>query len=77
VSRLTVLAFTADSDLEPIETPNGRVEFFQFVGITEEEAELMKQSTTADLLTAMARETPRLITDPSRCDRSPAPSTQP
>jgi hypothetical protein len=65
-SRLTVLAFTADLDLEPIETPNGRVEFLQLVGITEEEAELMKQSTIADRLAALARENPHLITDPSR-----------
>jgi suppressor of fused len=65
-SRLTVLAFTADLDLEPIETPNGRVEFLQLVGITEEEAELMRQSTTADRLAALARVNPHLITDPSR-----------
>jgi suppressor of fused len=65
-SRLTVLAFTADLDLEPIETPNGRVEFLQLVGFTEEEVELMRQSTTADRLAALARVNPHLITDPSR-----------
>jgi suppressor of fused-like protein len=67
-SRLTVLAFTVDSELEQIETPNGRVEFLQLVGITEEEAELMKRSTTADSLAAMAQENPRLITDPRRSE---------
>ena len=65
-SQLTVLAFTVDSELEPIETPNGRLEFLQLVGVTEEEAQLMKQSTTADVLAAIAEENPRLVTDPSR-----------
>ena len=67
-SQLTVLAFAADAELEPMETPNGRVEFLQLVGITEQEAELMKQSTTADVLAAMARANPHLITDPSRSE---------
>lgn len=67
-SQLTVLAFAADSELEPMETPNGRVEFLQLVGITEHEADLMKHSTTADVLAAMASENPHLITDPGRSE---------
>jgi hypothetical protein len=61
-SPLTVLAFTRDSQLGAIDTPNGRLEFLQLVGVTEEEAEQMKQKTTADVLAAMAADNPLLLT---------------
>lgn len=60
-SPLTVLAFTADPQLGTIETPNGRLEFLQLVGVTEEQAEQMKQTTTAGVLAEMAADNQLLV----------------
>ena len=66
ISRLEALVLTPDTDVAPIQTPNGRVEFLQVVGITRAELEAMKASSTADVLEQVRAANPRLLTDPAR-----------
>lgn len=63
---LTALAFVPDQELEPLHTPNGRVEFLQMVGITEDELEAMKTWNTHGVLEAGRDQIPGYITDLSR-----------
>lgn len=65
-TTLTVYAVTLDPTLGEIATPNGRVAFLQLVGVTAAEKERMVASTTADVLAALMRTNPLLITDPRR-----------
>lgn len=65
-TSLTMYAVTIDSQLGRISTPNGSVQFFQVVGVTAAEKELMLASSTADVLTGLARNNWLLITDPHR-----------
>lgn len=63
---LSAVAFTIDPDLTTISTPHGRVDFLLLVGVTPEEVEEMKASSTADVLARLGQENPRLVTDPRR-----------
>jgi hypothetical protein len=63
---LTTLAVTADPVVEPIETPNGRVAFWQAVGLTDTDVEEAKRSTTDEVLQRLAVDDPLLIIDPER-----------
>ncbi|MNI29405.1 Suppressor of fused protein (SUFU) [compost metagenome] len=65
-SKLTALAFTDDPELPAIDTPNGRVEFLQMVGITADELEAMTTWNTNAFLHASQEELPGYITDLSR-----------
>lgn len=65
-TKLTALAFTDDPELPAIDTPNGRVEFLQMVGITGDELEAMMSWNTNAFLRAAQDELPRYITDLSR-----------
>ncbi|MFC7677443.1 suppressor of fused domain protein [Paenibacillus sp. GCM10028914] len=65
-TELTALAFIPDPELDTLETPNGRVEFLQMIGITEDELEAMKTWNTQGLLEAGKEELPGYITDLSR-----------
>ena len=65
-SPFTVLAFALDPQLRTIDTPYGRVDFLQLVGITEEELSDMKATTTDDVLSRLATTNPLLITPESR-----------
>lgn len=62
------LAFAKDSELTPIDTPHGKVEFIQMFGITQNELDLLKngEKTCQQLLLAHQQENPLLITDLSR-----------
>jgi suppressor of fused-like protein len=66
ISSLQALALTRDTDLPVLDTPNGRVEFLQVVGITHEELQEMQQSSTTEVLGALRASNPTLLTDPSR-----------
>ena len=61
-TRLTAVAFTLDPLLGAIDTPNGRMEFLLVVGITQDELNRMKASSTAEVLEQITG----LITDPAR-----------
>jgi Suppressor of fused protein (SUFU) len=65
-TALTVFAFTVDPQLDTIDTPNGRVVFYQAVGVTAEEKTRMQESSTRHLLDQLAGSNPLLITDPAR-----------
>lgn len=62
-SKLTALAFTDDPELPAIDTPNGRVEFLQMVGITADELEAMTTWNTNAFLQAASEVLPYYITD--------------
>ncbi|AIQ54963.1 suppressor of fused domain protein [Paenibacillus sp. FSL R7-0331] len=62
-TKLTALAFTDDPELPAIDTPNGRVEFLQMVGITADELEAMTTWNTNAFLHAAEEELPCYITD--------------
>jgi Suppressor of fused protein (SUFU) len=64
-TRLTAVAFTIDPDLGSIDTPHGRVNFLLVVGVTTDELERMKASSTAEVLAELGRNG-GLVTDPSR-----------
>ena len=64
-TKLTAVAVTLDPELGSIDTANGRVDFLLVLGITTDELERMKATSTAAVVTELARST-KLITDPSR-----------
>lgn len=64
-TKLTAVAFTLDPELGSIGTLHGTVDFLLVVGITTEELERMKASSTKDVLDELAKSN-RLVTDPSR-----------
>lgn len=65
-TRLTAIAFTEDPQLGTIETPHGKVQFLQVVGITDDQLARMKASSTAEVLTELAASSPLLVTDITR-----------
>jgi hypothetical protein len=65
-TNLTALAFVKDPQLPAIDSPHGAAEFLTVVGITGEELERMKATSTADVMRELADRSPLLVTDPSR-----------
>ncbi|MFF2885533.1 suppressor of fused domain protein [Paenibacillus sp. NPDC057967] len=65
-TQLTALAFIADPELPEADTPNGRVQFLQMVGITGRELEAMQTWNTLGLLRACEELMPGYITDLAR-----------
>ena len=65
-TALRSLAFVFDPELPPIETPHGRVEFVQLVGLTLDEEAAAKRWQTRRLLDALLAHMPLWITDISR-----------
>ena len=65
-TQLTALAFTHDPELAEMDTPNGKVEFIQMVGITEDELEAMQTWKTLGVLQAGINQIPSYITDLTR-----------
>lgn len=69
-TEIVGLAFVQDAQLAPIETPHGRVEFLQMVGMTEAELNDLKskQKTVAEIIAALRVGNPLLVTDLNRRD---------
>ncbi|SIT87854.1 suppressor of fused domain protein [Edaphobacillus lindanitolerans] len=65
-TRLTALAFVRDPELPGIDTPNGRVEFLQMTGITQDELAAMQAWNTFGVLDAGAAHIPSYLTDLER-----------
>lgn len=65
-TKLTALAFVEDPELPAVFTTNGRVEFLQMVGITEDELEAIKTWSTIRMLETCQEILPGYITDLSR-----------
>ena len=63
---LTVCAFTIDPQLGSIDTPNGKVIFYQAVGVTADEKTRMQQSSTRQVLDQLAGADRLFVTDPGR-----------
>ncbi|MEO3776570.1 suppressor of fused domain protein [Micromonospora sp. B11E3] len=65
-TRLRAVAFAADPELPPIDSPYGSARFLTVVGITTDELERMKATTAAAVLSELAERSPALVTDPAR-----------
>ncbi|WP_028545555.1 suppressor of fused domain protein [Paenibacillus taiwanensis] len=65
-TKLTALVFMEDAELPAIKTPNGRVEFVQMIGMTEDELEAIKTWNTLKMLEACQEMLPGYITNLSR-----------
>ncbi len=67
-TSLVGLAFVRDSEVPPLDTPHGRVELLQMVGITGNELDAIrgKQRTCADVIEHLRVGNPLLITDLAR-----------
>lgn len=65
-SRLAGVAFATDPQLAALATPNGRVEFLTAVGVTGQELERMRDSSTLEVLEGLQAVSPLLVTDPAR-----------
>jgi hypothetical protein len=60
------VSFFHDPKLPPIDTPNGRVEFLQVVGLTVDELEAISSWNAAAFLTLRSRDDSLLLTDLAR-----------
>ena len=69
-TKLVGVAFAPDPVLGGTDTPNGRVEFFQMVGITQRELDWLRKDPTTQrvekLINMMRKDNPLLITDLKR-----------
>jgi suppressor of fused-like protein len=65
-TRLRSTVFTHDPELPPIQTPNGRVEFLQVVGVTDDEELAFKQWRPLKVLDVFREHLPVLVTDLDR-----------
>lgn len=65
-TALTALAFAEDPQLPMIDTPNGKVQFIQMVGITKDELQAMQTWNTLGLLEVCQPYMPYYITDLTR-----------
>lgn len=65
-SLIRAFAFTADPELGPVDSPNGRFQFLQVVGLTLDEYDAARSWRTQGLLGAVAPHMPLYITDLNR-----------
>jgi suppressor of fused-like protein len=65
-TRICSMAMTSDPELPPVDTPNGRLEFIQVVGLTLEEENAAKQWSPQHLLDILLSRMPLWITDLER-----------
>ena len=65
-TQLRHLAVVADPRLPAIDTPNGRLDFLQMVGLTDDEMAAVRRWSTAGVLEALAPAMPSWITELAR-----------
>ena len=67
-SQITSLFVVEDEELPVLDSLNGKVKFLQLVGLTQAEAEWLKENPdgTAEFLSVMKEENPMLVTDLKR-----------
>lgn len=65
-TNIRAIAFGLDPELPAIDTPNGKLEFLQIVGLTLDEMSALKIWDTAGVLDALRQRSPLLITDLDR-----------
>ena len=74
-TALSGLLFVADPELPPIETPNGRVEFVQAVGVTLDELVAIEAWDSARFAELLATRDPLHVTDLARTSVLADPAT--
>lgn len=62
-TELRALLFAFDPQMKPIDSPNGRVQFLQLVGITKDEHDLIRRWNAHGFLEGFAARVPLLLTD--------------
>ena len=65
-THLQAVAFAHDPELPPIDTPNGRLEFLQVIGLTSEEEFALKRWSTLKVLDVFQDYLPLWVTDLER-----------
>lgn len=65
-TKIRAVTFIQDPQLEPIDTPNGYVEFLQIVGLTDDELVAIEAWNSERFCQLMAKDNPWLITDLDR-----------
>jgi hypothetical protein len=65
-TRIRAIAFERDPELPPRDTPNGRVEFLQIVGLTLDELAAARRWKTEGVLSLLRGRAPLLVTDLAR-----------
>ena len=69
-TQITAVAFVLDPELGEIDTPHGKVQFLQAVGITAKELEMLRASFSIEKVEELIRQleigNPLLITDLDR-----------
>jgi suppressor of fused len=73
-TAIRAIAFLRDPELPPINTPHGRVEFLQVVGITLDEQLALKQWSTLKALAVLGQHLPLMVTDLARASLLHRPS---
>jgi hypothetical protein len=74
-TAIRAIAFTADPQLGTIDTPNGRVEFLQVVGLTADEHNAITDWRTDAVLGVLRERNPLLVTDLARRSALEEPAT--
>jgi hypothetical protein len=72
---LTAILFHRDPQLEPIDTPHGKVTFLQLIGITADELAAKNAWDANRIAELLSRDNPLLITDTSRKSLLDSPDT--
>ncbi|MFX0591617.1 suppressor of fused domain protein [Melissospora conviva] len=65
-TAIRAIAFVDDPELDPIDTPHGRLRFLQVVGLTTDEYAVVERWNSQRLLAAMTPYLPLLVTDLDR-----------
>jgi suppressor of fused len=65
-TKICALAFATDPELPAIDTPNGKVDFIQIVGLTLDEYQTIMRWNTRGMLATLKDKLPLLITDLTR-----------
>lgn len=65
-TRIRSIAFVRDPELPPVDSPHGRVEFLQVVGLTNEEELALKRWSTLKVLQVFEPHMPLWVTDLER-----------
>jgi hypothetical protein len=65
-TEITAMVFAEDPEMPGKDTPNGRVNFLQVVGITKDELKAIKQWHSMPVVKLLSRDNPFLLTDLKR-----------
>jgi hypothetical protein len=74
-TKLTAIVFVNDPQLPPIDTPHGRVEFLQIVGLTADELAAKNAWDCQKLVALLGLDNPLLVTDLDRASLTDSPET--